>query len=116
MTDQTSETTPDGLDVAGVRERYRRAGEAQVDLTPDSILLAYSLRDIPLLLAALDEARERERRVLAVLHDWCVSTVDGGFVGDEDFAEAIHDSGAWRFARDLRAALATAVPATEGEA
>lgn len=38
-----------------------RAGEAQVDLTPDSIALAYSLRDIPLLLAALDEAQQEAK-------------------------------------------------------
>lgn len=45
MTDQTSETTPDGLDVAAVRERHRmlpaRGGSA----------------DIEVLLAALDEAQ-----------------------------------------------------------
>lgn len=47
----------------------------------------------------------RLARVITVLDEWGMSTTDGGFVGDEDFAEAIEENGAWRLARDLRAAL-----------
>lgn len=44
-------------------------------------------------------------RVEAVLTEWGVLASDGDFVDDDDFAEAIRESGAWRLARDLRSAL-----------
>lgn len=43
--------------------------------------------------------------VRALADEWGISSTDGGFVGDADFAEALRESGAWRFARDLRRAL-----------
>lgn len=65
-------------------------------------------------LIAEAEAAEAERDQLrAVLTEWGVLAQDGDFVDDDDFAEAIRDSGAWRLARDLRAALTTP-PTTEG--
>ena len=91
MTDQTSETTPDALDVAAVRERVEAATEGPWDLHmvqpdmggrhqyglrgavpgprgaviggsframgADAEFIAHARTDIPLLLAALDEAR-----------------------------------------------------------
>ncbi len=48
----------------------------------------------------------RLARVVAVLAEWGAVVSDGDEASDEDFAEAIHESGAWRLARDLRKALA----------
>lgn len=64
------------------------------------------------------EAAEAERDTLravveglrGVLTEWGVLAQDGDFVSDDDFAEAIRDSGAWRLARELRALL----PAEDG--
>ena len=53
----------------------------------------------------MTESEETVARVVAVLAEWGAVASDGDFVDDEDFAEAIRDSGAWRLARDLRAAL-----------
>lgn len=48
---------------------------------------------------------EALQAVTAVLVEWGALSADESPASDDDFAEAIHDSGAWRLARDLRAAL-----------
>lgn len=54
-------------------------------------------------------------RVRAVLDEWgLVLEGAGGITEDEDFAEAIRDNGAWRLARDLRAALTPPAPSLDG--
>jgi hypothetical protein len=54
----------------------------------------------------LIDAYKALQRVRVVLFDeWGMASIDDTSF-DEDFTDAIHEDGAWRLARDLRAALA----------
>lgn len=61
-------------------------------------------------LARALSAEDALSRVATVLNEWGMSSTDAAIDGDVCFAEAIEDSGAWRLARDLRAALTRVTP------
>ena len=75
--------------------------------------------DLLALSAERDVLRARLAKVGEVLTEWGALSADGDFVGSiedgEDFAEAIQESGAWRFVRDLRAALASVPEPSDSE-
>lgn len=48
---------------------------------------------------------QRLDRVLGVMSEWGIDEESEGEPFEPEFAEAVHENGAWRFARDLRAAI-----------
>ena len=74
---------------------------ASVEAERDRWKAAWEMADP--ILTERDRLAARVAAVRALADDWGISGTEGGF--DDDFAEAIRESGAWRFARDLRRAL-----------
>lgn len=109
MTDTNRPDLPfDEGDHAALRVKVARANSEQALIGFQSMEGPYSIR-VPLselTLAAGPDEGARLARVVAVLTEWGALASDDDEPSDEDFAEAVHESGAWRLARDLRKALA----------